>query len=216
MIDFHTHSVLSDGELLPEELIRRAAAVGYRVLVIADHVGFSNAELVIPALVSAARKANELSAVQVIPGAEVTHCPPEQFGELTDLARQLGARWVVGHGETLVEPVAPGTNRAAIEARVDVLAHPGPIREQDARLAAEKGVFLELSSRRGHSLTNGHVALTAHRTGAELVFGSDAHAPGDLCAREFADSVLRGAGLTEEDIAGVWARMDSAVKGRLL
>ena len=50
------------------------------------------------------------------------------------------------HGETICEPVAPGTNRAAIEAGVDILAHPGLITEEEARLAASKGVLLEVSS----------------------------------------------------------------------
>ncbi|MEK7309147.1 MAG: PHP domain-containing protein, partial [Nitrospirota bacterium] len=30
MIDLHTHSLLSDGVLLPSELIRRAYVIGYK------------------------------------------------------------------------------------------------------------------------------------------------------------------------------------------
>ncbi len=211
MIDFHTHSLLSDGELLPEELARRAETAGYRILVIADHVGFSNVEQVVSALVRAAEKTS--AGIRVVPGVEPTHCPPERFAELTERARALGARFVVGHGETLVEPVAPGTNRAAIEAGVDVLAHPGLISEEDARLAAKRGVALELTARRGHCLTNGHVAQVARRAGAALVFGSDAHAPADLCPQEFADRVLLGAGLTAEEAAAVWERMATLMEG---
>ncbi len=212
MIDFHTHSLLSDGELLPEELARRAVTAGYRILVITDHVGFSNVEQVVSALVRAAEKTS--AGIRVVPGVEPTHCPPERFAELTERARALGAQFVVGHGETLVEPVAPGTNRAAIEAGVDVLAHPGLISEEDARLAAKRGVALELTARRGHCLTNGHVAQVARRTGAALVFGSDAHAPTDLCPQEFADRVLLGAGLTAEEAAAVWERMATLMEGR--
>jgi len=214
MIDLHTHSLLSDGELLPEELARRAQAMGCGVLVIADHVGFSNVELVVPALVRVAEKTTALGGIRVVAGAELTHCPPEQFAELAERARVLGARWVVGHGETLVEPVAAGTNRAAVEAGVDLLAHPGLISEEDARLAAERGVALELTARKGHCLTNGHVAQMAGRVGATLVFGSDAHAPGDLCCREFADDVLRGAGLSEHQVEQVWSRMEALLEGR--
>ena len=42
-------------------------------------------------------------------------------------ARALGAQIVLVHGETIVEPVPPGTNHQAIEAGVDILAHPGLI-----------------------------------------------------------------------------------------
>ena len=215
MIDLHTHSLLSDGELLPEELARRAEEAGYRILVISDHVGFSNVEHVVPALVKAANKTTAAGGIRVLPGAELTHCPPGQFAELTQAARALGARWVVAHGETLVEPVVPGTNRAAIEAGVDVLAHPGLITDEDAQLAAERGVALELSARKGHCLTNGHVAQVAPRAGAAVVFGSDAHAPGALCPQAFAGQVLLGAGLTEEEIRAVWERMETLMEGRV-
>ena len=214
MIDLHTHSFLSDGQLLPEELARRAEAVGCRVIVIADHVGFSNVEQVVPAVVLAARKLTEAGGLAVVPGAELTHCPPGQFAELAERARALGARWLVGHGETLVEPVAPGTNRAAIEAGVDVLAHPGLISEADAREAAARGVALELTARKGHCLTNGYVAMMARRVRGETVFGSDAHAPEDLCSREFAERVLRGAGLSPEEVDALWKRMAARMEGR--
>jgi len=42
MIDLHTHSLLSDGELLPLELARRARVKGYTVLGITDHVDATN------------------------------------------------------------------------------------------------------------------------------------------------------------------------------
>ncbi len=41
------------------------------------------------------------------------------------LSKELGAEIVVVHGETSVEPVAPGTNNASVElSDVDILAHP--------------------------------------------------------------------------------------------
>ena len=42
MIDLHTHSILSDGELLPSELARRAQVEGYRIIGISDHADPSN------------------------------------------------------------------------------------------------------------------------------------------------------------------------------
>ena len=88
---------------------------------------------------------------------------------------------------------------AAIEAGVDVLAHPGLITEVEARLAAERGVALEITTRRGHSYANGHVAALARRCGARLVIDNDAHAPGDLLGEEMRRKVAFGAGLTLEE-----------------
>jgi putative hydrolase len=108
---------------------------------------------------------------------------------------------VVVHGETVVEPVPAGTNRAAIEARVDVLAHPGLLTPEDAELAARNGVLLELSARGGHCLGNGRVAALARRAGAGLVVNSDAHASRDLIDEGMARKVGLGAGLDEDALA---------------
>lgn len=42
MYDLHTHTIFSDGELLPAELIRRAAVLGYQTIGITDHADRSN------------------------------------------------------------------------------------------------------------------------------------------------------------------------------
>ena len=194
MIDLHTHTLLSDGELIPAELARRAEVCGYRVLGFADHVDTAIVDHVVPLLVRAAADLNPLMEMQLIPGAEVTHCRPEQIAGVVQRCRQLGARVVVVHGETPSEPVIAGTNRAAIEAGCDILAHPGRITEADARLAAERGVLLEISGRKGHCLGNGHVAQMARQVGARVLFGSDTHAPEDLRPRADAEAVLAGAG----------------------
>ncbi len=41
-IDLHTHSLISDGVLLPSELLRRAEALGHKALAITDHADASN------------------------------------------------------------------------------------------------------------------------------------------------------------------------------
>jgi len=85
-----------------------------------------------------------------------------------------------------------------LEADIDVLSHPGLITMEDAQLAAKRGICLELSARKGHSLSNGHVARTALAAGAKLVVNSDAHSPSDLVPLELARKVVLGAGLSEE------------------
>jgi histidinol phosphatase-like PHP family hydrolase len=204
MIDLHTHSLFSDGVLVPSELVRRAVMKGYEVIAITDHADASNLDFTIPRVTAACKELNRRWKITALPGIELTHIPPETFAELTDRARSLGAMIVVAHGETLVEPVHPGTNRAAIEARVDILAHPGLITKDEAELAYKNGVHLEITARKGHSLSNGHVARIAADTGAKLVIDTDTHEPGDLITDEFAREILLGAGLSVDAIAAVF------------
>jgi len=180
MIDFHSHSTFSDGELIPAELIRRARARGYEALAITDHGDPSNMDLIVPRLREVCVRIYEATGFTAFPGIELTHCPPSLIASLTEEARTLGAVIVVVHGETIVEPVTAGTNRAAIEAAVDILAHPGFISLAEAKAAAQQGVFLELTTRRGHSYTNGHVLQVARAGGASLIVNTDAHSPEDL------------------------------------
>lgn len=200
MIDLHTHSILSDGELIPSELARRMEVKGYRFLAITDHVDMSNIRTVIPNLVRACEGINKLWKIKVIPGMEITHVPLELISELALEGRRLGAKLVIVHGETLVEPVCKGTNRVALLSRIDILAHPGLISEEEARLAAKRGIYLEISGRKGHSFTNGHVVRAAKKAKAKLVIDSDSHLVSDLMDLELRRKVGRGAGLSEKEI----------------
>lgn len=200
MIDLHTHTLYSDGVLIPSELVRRFEALHYDAVALTDHSDSSNIDFIIPRIVQVAEDLNGSQTVKVIPGIELTHVPPGRIGPLVKRARELGARLVVIHGETIVEPVAPGTNRGGLEAGADVIAHPGLITEEEVALAARAGVCLEISARKGHSLTNGHVARLALEAGATLILNSDAHAPGDFMGREFAAKVIQGAGLPTDGL----------------
>jgi histidinol phosphatase-like PHP family hydrolase len=212
MIDLHTHSLFSDGELTPAELARRFEVVGYRALAITDHGDQSNIDLIIPRLVVFCEEFNRLEGIRLIPGIELTHIRPEAIPALVSRSRKLGARLVVVHGETIVEPVAPRTNRMAIESSADVLAHPGLITEEEVLLAKERSVYLELTSRKGHSLTNGHVAKLAHRMGAPMILNSDAHAPGDIWPIGRLHEIVVGAGLTEGDYHTLLRNAESIAK----
>ncbi len=201
MIDLHSHSLLSDGVLLPSELVRRAEVKGYRYWAITDHADVSNIDHIVPRIVSVARELKAHWAIRVIPGIELTHVPPETIAGLVQRAGNLGACLIVVHGETIAEPVPPGTNRAAIEAGVHILAHPGLITPEEVQMAAQKGVLLEVTSRKGHSLTNGHVVRLARASGAGLVLNSDTHGPEDIVALEQRGRVVEGAGLDKEALA---------------
>jgi histidinol phosphatase-like PHP family hydrolase len=215
MIDLHTHSLFSDGELLPSELIRRAEAIGYKAIAITDHVDPSNIDLVIPRIVSVIKKLKSSISIEAIPGAEITHVPPNIIPDLVKEAKHLGAKIVIVHGETIVEPVAPGTNRAAIASNADILAHPGIISTEDLLLAKEKGVTLEITSRKGHSLSNGYVAKEAMKFGVPLCINTDAHSPSDLITKETAIRILLASGIEENRIDLIFENSKALVEKAL-
>ena len=196
--DFHTHTSLSDGDLSPMEMIRRAAANGYSAIALTDHAATGDMDRIIPELVQVCATARKYWNILAIPGIELTHLPAQAVGETARKARELGAWIVVVHGETIVEPVEKGTNTAALNSPyVDILAHPGLLTPEEAELAAEKEIFLEISARKGHSLTNGHVAMLARRAGAKMLLNSDSHTDGDLLTDTFAGAVIHGAGMDD-------------------
>ena len=197
------HSIFSDGELLPSEIARRACVLNHEAIAITDHVDASNIDCV--------RRLRDVILdiksnwdIEVIPGAEITHAPVEIVRKLVSKAQKLGAEIIVVHGETLVEPVIEGTNMAALNCpEVDILAHPGLITYEEAEIAKENNIALEISSRRGHSLSNGHVARVALEVGANLVLNTDAHSPGDIIPYETAHKLALGAGIPEKHISAI-------------
>lgn len=202
--DFHTHSCLSDGALTPIELARRALVKGYKAIAITDHVGVGSLDRVIREVVEDCALVRRHWNIAALPGVELTHIPAQAIAEIAKTAKEMGAWLVVVHGETLVEPVEKGTNLAAVSCpHVDILAHPGLLTLEEAQLAASSGVFIEITARKGHCLTNGYVVQLALRARAKLLLSSDAHDDDDLLTSEFAVSVVRGAGLDESDVKAV-------------
>jgi histidinol phosphatase-like PHP family hydrolase len=122
------------------------------------------------------------------------------ISDLAAKARSLGAKIIVAHGETIVEPVMPGTNHASLMSDIDILAHPGLITEDDMILASRNNIYVEISARRGHCLTNGHVASLARKHCTKLVLNTDGHTPDDLCTKSMAADIAKGAGMTAEEV----------------
>jgi len=198
-IDLHTHTLLSDGELLPIELARRALAKGHKGIAFTDHVSLSTIERVIKEISKDCELAKEWD-IEAILGVEITHVPVSKIDMVVAEARRLGAELVVVHGETISEPVEKGTNRAAVNnPDVDVLAHPGFITLEEVQAAKDNGVVLEITSRAAHSATNGHVARLAREAGARMVVNSDAHAPEDLLSEDEAIIRALAAGLSKAE-----------------
>jgi histidinol phosphatase-like PHP family hydrolase len=196
--DLHTHSIFSDGELIPAELVRRAVALGHDAIAITDHVDMTNVEFVVKNVVKAAELTSD--EIQVIPGVEITHVPPSKVDSVIADARRFGAQIIVVHGETVTEPVAKGTDMAAVmNPEVDVLGHPGFITEEEAQIAKDNDVALEITGRGGHNITNGHVVNMARLVGAKMVIDSDTHSPDNLMDETSARIVALGAGMTQAE-----------------
>jgi putative hydrolase len=187
MIDLHTHTLLSDGALLPSELVRRAQVKGYTAIALTDHVDSSNIDFVLPRIVRVSKVLNKDWDIFIIPGVEITHAPLE----------------VLVHGETVSEPVIPGTNRCAIEAGCDILSHPGNIKEEDVIAAARKGTVLEITTRKNHSSTNSHVYNLAGLKGAKMVLNTDSHSGEDLVSDKEAEEFLTALRLNPDEIGQI-------------
>jgi histidinol phosphatase-like PHP family hydrolase len=215
LYDFHTHSTLSDGVLSPVELVRRAMVHGYTAMAITDHAGIGTLTRFADELARDCALAREYWPIDVYAGVELTHVPAASVDRCARAAKEAGAFIVIVHGETVAEPVEPGTNLAALNSRyVDVLAHPGLLTEEEAQSAARNEVFIELSGRIRHSITNGHVAKLARRAGARLIVNSDQHDL-DFLTEERARTIALGAGLEVEDLEAVLRTNPAQLLARL-
>lgn len=213
-IELHSHTLLSDGELIPIELARRAVVKGHEALAITDHASLSNLER----LLTEARRDVPLAkewGLELLVGVEITHVPAKKLDMVVKEAKRRGAQVIVVHGETVSEPVEPGTNHAAVSnPDVDVLAHPGFITMEDVEIAKKNDVALEITSRRSHNPTNGHVARLAQQAGARMVVNTDTHGPGDLIDGEAALSVALAAGLSKAEAEKAVGRTPRAILKR--
>ena len=204
MYNLHSHSLLSDGVLLPSEIAIRYMAAGYKAIAITDHADYSNIDFVLNAIVKFTKRWPKNIGIQVLPGVELTHLPLEQFKPLAKYARSKGAKVIIAHGQTSVEPVIKGTNLAALEADIDILAHPGLITAEEVALAKRKGIFLEITSRCGHDANNTRVANLAREQGARLILNNDSHAPEDIISPQELAGVGERAGLSHYDIENIY------------
>lgn len=213
MYNLHCHSLLSDGVLLPSEVAIRHLAAGYKIIAITDHADYSNIEIVARSILNFTKHwAKSSPPIEVLPGIELTHLPPKQFFPLVKFARKEGIKIIVGHGETLTEPVIKGTNRAALEAGVDILAHPGLISKEDILLAKKRKIFLEITSRKGHSISNSYVAEHALNLGANLILNTDAHAPIDIITPAELEEIGLKSGLSRINLTEIHKNITSFLK----
>ena len=99
-----------------------------------------------------------------------------------------------------MEEVEEGTNLAAVKSEyVDLLSHPGIISTEEAKLAAKNDIYIEITSRVGHSLTNGRVVETGRKEGVKFLINSDSHNYTNLYRGDFQKEVAFGSGLNLEE-----------------
>lgn len=194
------HTLFSDGELLPSELARRAVKLNHEAIAITDHIDASNVDN-LPQIQKAVDDVNENWDIDVILGAEITHTPVKSIDKIAKKARKLGAELIVVHGETLNEPVVEGTNYAAVNSKnVDILAHPGLLSKEEAEIALKNDVYIEITARNGHSLSNGHVANVCREVGNKMIINTDTHSPDNIITFERSKIIGLGAGLNESEV----------------
>lgn len=190
MIDLHTHTFFSDGILIPSELVYSAKFKGYTAIAITDHVDFSNMDFLIPRIVKAAPELSKYFEITVLAGAEISYVPPKLISKAAQECRKLGAQVIVVHGETAAENVPPYTNINALNSDIDILAHPGNLTKEQAEIAAQRDIKIEISARTSHGITNDQVAQSALAAGAKLILNSDTHVPEHLLTKELIEKTL--------------------------
>lgn len=195
MIDLHTHTLFSDGVLLPSELVYRAVVKGYKTIALTDHVDYSTYDYVIPRIIKVSQILQEQYEIQVLPGVEITYVPPKLIKDMALKCKDLGAKIIVVHGETVAETVPHTTNYYALQAEIDILAHPGHITREEVLLAKENNVCLEITTRAGHNATNKEVAMLALECDAKLVLNTDSHEPENLMDKMKIEDTLKQSGL---------------------
>lgn len=214
IIDLHTHSLFSDGELLISELVWRAKVNKYEAIAITDHADFSNFDFIIPRVLKVSKLLTEKFDIQVIPGVELTYIPPELIKKAKDISVKLGAKIVVLHGETEAEPVPKNTNIQGILAKVDILAHPGRLKVEEVELAKKNNVFIEITSRKQHSLSNPYIVNLCKKNGAKMIINSDTHSPEDLLDDLKIRNIQKATRLSNEDIKKIYWNVKKFIDGK--
>ncbi|MCT4536092.1 histidinol phosphate phosphatase domain-containing protein [Halodesulfovibrio sp.] len=198
MIDLHVHTTLSSGEQTPAAAMRFAKAAGYRAIAFTDHADATNMQHILESMLPMIRTYSLYSGIDLYAGIELTHIPPQLIPDTITEARSMGAQLVCVHGQTIADIVDEGTNLAAIEGGADYLAHPGLITEQEALLAAEKKVYLEVTARPEHALTNGHLVKVAELTGAPLILNNGGYRGYDFINKDRRRAIALGAGMSKD------------------
>ncbi len=67
---------------------------------------------------------------------------------------------------------------------------------EEAELAVKNNIYIEITKRVGHSLTNGRVVEVGRKAGVKFLLNSDSHSYPDLYTGDFQKEVALGSGLS--------------------
>ena len=126
-------------------------------------------------------------------GVELLNIPPALIRPAVAESRNCGAQIVLVHGESIMDAVEKGTNFAAIDAGVDILACPGMLDQAAADLAAERHVFVELSGSPRHAFANARTIAMCISSQVAIVCGSGASRAEELHSPELWSKIMEGA-----------------------
>ncbi|MHA1515969.1 MAG: histidinol phosphate phosphatase domain-containing protein, partial [Candidatus Heimdallarchaeaceae archaeon] len=87
---------------------------------------------------------------------------------------------------------------------------------KDAQLAKDNEVFLEITTRGGHSLGNGLVADLALKAGAKLILNIDAHQPRDFISESSQEKTALGAGIPISMFEEVFVKNSEQIIRRIM
>lgn len=217
MIDMHLH--VGDGFLSPAQAMNLAQRAGYKAVALTLRGDVTIFDRLAPLRV-ACKQYSLYAGIDAFAAIELVHIPPQLMSESVGLAREAGAQVVLAHGESPVGLAVQGTNSAALLAGVDILAHPGNISEEDAAVAAENKVYLELTGASGHAVSNALVAARAFSQGCGLVFGSNARSLHDFydapTSMNFENALIRGACISSENVQRMRSNLQTFMRRLLL
>lgn len=182
MIDLHTHSSASDGELQPEELIREAHARGLSAVALTDHDGTAG---IAPALAAGAAL-----GITVIGGVELSTDPPWS-----------GSAHLLGYGVDpddgaligLLDRMCRGRERRLV-AMVEKLGELGVPVAADAIRARAAGEAIGRPQIAKEIVARGHATDVPEAFLRFLRYGAPAYVQRDRLPLEEAIRVLREAG----------------------
>ncbi len=165
--DYHIHSILSDGELWPDEIAEHYKDFPY---MITDHVNWNKRTKMVKRILSSVPKGHR--------GAEI-HTSGADPSRLDKLALYLKER---GIERVLVHSFNKETDDwiAHESKHIDVWAHPGEITEIQAIACSRKFIKLEITANPKHSRWNRHIKRLAERYGIGLSYGTDTHISSQL------------------------------------
>ena len=82
-------------------------------------------------------------------------------------------------------------------------------------LAKKNDIFLEVTTRASHNLTNGHMSRVAKTSNAKLLINTDTNSPNDLINKKFALKTVVSTGLNEDMAKTVVYEMAGELAGRI-